>query len=151
MRLALEVLREQRDGLRQPDGGHDGVRGDQDRVQFLRHRLRPAPVPTCGREAPHRELHQPLRQDKVLYGGDHQGCPRQNLILFAYNNISFYQDVSAANPDWGCTLLRYFNPVGAHPSGMIGEDPQGTPNNLMPYVSQVAVGRRDKVISTNLL
>ena len=55
------------------------------------------------------------------------------------------QDVSAANPDWGCTLLRYFNPVGAHPSGMIGEDPQGTPNNLMPYVSQVAVGRRDKV------
>ena len=55
------------------------------------------------------------------------------------------KDVSAANPEWGCTLLRYFNPVGAHPSGMIGEDPQGTPNNLMPYVSQVAVGRRDKV------
>ena len=55
--------------------------------------------------------------------------------------------MSAANPDWGCTLLRYFNPVGAHPSGMIGEDPQGTPNNLMPYVSQVAVGRRDKVRS----
>lgn len=55
------------------------------------------------------------------------------------------KDVSAANPDWGCTLLRYFNPVGAHPSGMIGEDPQGTPNNLMPYVSQVAVGRRDKL------
>ena len=53
--------------------------------------------------------------------------------------------MSAANPDWGCTLLRYFNPVGAHPSGVIGEDPQGTPNNLMPYVSQVAVGRREKV------
>ena len=57
------------------------------------------------------------------------------------------KDVAAANPDWGCTLLRYFNPVGAHPSGMIGEDPQGTPNNLMPYVTQVAVGRRDKVES----
>jgi len=55
------------------------------------------------------------------------------------------KDVAAANPDWGCTLLRYFNPVGAHPSGMIGEDPQGTPNNLMPYVTQVAVGRRDKL------
>merc|ERR1711953_1155306 len=55
------------------------------------------------------------------------------------------KDVSAANPDWGCTLLRYFNPVGAHPSGMIGEDPQGVPNNLMPYVSQVAVGRREKL------
>ena len=55
------------------------------------------------------------------------------------------KDVSAANPDWGCTLLRYFNPVGAHPSGMIGEDPQGVPNNLMPYVAQVAVGRREKL------
>ena len=47
--------------------------------------------------------------------------------------------------DWGCLLLRYFNPVGAHPSGDIGEDPQGVPNNLMPYIAQVAVGRRDKV------
>merc|ERR1712177_196701 len=55
------------------------------------------------------------------------------------------KDQSAANPDWGCTLLRYFNPVGAHPSGMIGEDPQGVPNNLMPYVAQVAVGRRQKL------
>ena len=78
---------------------------------------------------------------------------QRKKIIFSYdnNNISFNQDVSAANPDWGCTLLRYFNPVGAHPSGMIGEDPQGTPNNLMPYVSQVAVGRRDKVTTTNLL
>jgi UDP-glucose 4-epimerase len=45
--------------------------------------------------------------------------------------------------DWSITILRYFNPVGAHPSGMIGEDPHGIPNNLMPYVSQVAVGRRE--------
>lgn len=44
---------------------------------------------------------------------------------------------------WGCTLLRYFNPVGSHPSGLIGEDPSGIPNNLMPYVAQVAVGRRE--------
>lgn len=42
-------------------------------------------------------------------------------------------------------LLRYFNPVGAHESGVIGEDPQGVPNNLMPFISQVAVGRRDKL------
>jgi len=55
------------------------------------------------------------------------------------------KDVVTANPDWGCQLLRYFNPVGAHPSGVIGEDPQGTPNNLMPYIAQVAVGRRDKL------
>jgi UDP-glucose 4-epimerase len=47
-----------------------------------------------------------------------------------------------ANPDWRMGVLRYFNPVGAHPSGMIGEDPDGVPNNLMPYVAQVAVGKR---------
>jgi len=51
------------------------------------------------------------------------------------------RDVSVARPDWSVSLLRYFNPVGAHPSGLIGEDPQGTPNNLMPYVAQVAAGR----------
>lgn len=45
--------------------------------------------------------------------------------------------------DWSITILRYFNPVGAHPSGLIGEDPHGPPNNLMPYVSQVLVGRRE--------
>ncbi|XP_023319779.1 UDP-glucose 4-epimerase isoform X2 [Eurytemora carolleeae] len=56
------------------------------------------------------------------------------------------KDVVAANPDWGCQLLRYFNPVGAHPSGCIGEDPQGIPNNLMPYIAQVAVGRREKLM-----
>jgi len=44
--------------------------------------------------------------------------------------------------NWNAALLRYFNPVGAHKSGRIGEDPQGPPNNLMPYVAQVAVGRR---------
>lgn len=47
-----------------------------------------------------------------------------------------------ANPDWRTGVLRYFNPVGAHPSGLIGEDPAGPPNNLMPYVAQVAVGKR---------
>ena len=51
-------------------------------------------------------------------------------------------DVQTANPDWNVILLRYFNPVGAHESGMIGEDPQGVPNNLTPYIAQVAVGRR---------
>ena len=51
------------------------------------------------------------------------------------------RDLCAADPAWRAVLLRYFNPVGAHPSGRIGEDPQGMPNNLMPYVMQVAVGR----------
>ena len=52
------------------------------------------------------------------------------------------QDQAIADPAWSIALLRYFNPVGAHKSGRIGEDPRGIPNNLMPYVSQVAVGRR---------
>jgi UDP-glucose 4-epimerase len=54
-------------------------------------------------------------------------------------------DLGAAEAGWQTAFLRYFNPVGAHASGRIGEDPRGTPNNLMPYVSQVAVGRRDKL------
>lgn len=53
------------------------------------------------------------------------------------------RDVFRANPDWRIAILRYFNPVGAHESGLIGEDPQGIPNNLMPYVAQVSVGRRE--------
>ncbi|KAJ8962511.1 hypothetical protein NQ318_000901, partial [Aromia moschata] len=55
------------------------------------------------------------------------------------------KDVCASDPEWKVVLLRYFNPVGAHESGLIGEDPSGTPNNLMPYISQVAVGRREKL------
>ncbi len=55
------------------------------------------------------------------------------------------RDVCAADDRWRCVLLRYFNPIGAHPSGRIGEDPQDIPNNLMPYVMQVAVGLRKEV------
>ena len=54
-------------------------------------------------------------------------------------------DLQKAQPDWSIALLRYFNPVGAHPSGDMGEDPQGIPNNLMPYISQVAVGKLEKL------
>lgn len=53
------------------------------------------------------------------------------------------RDIAKADPDWSVVLLRYFNPVGAHESGTMGEDPKGIPNNLMPYISQVAVGRRE--------
>lgn len=53
------------------------------------------------------------------------------------------QDLAVADPRWSIGNLRYFNPVGAHPSGRIGEDPQGIPNNLMPFIAQVAIGRRD--------
>lgn len=54
-------------------------------------------------------------------------------------------DLTVADDEWNVVLLRYFNPIGAHPSGLIGEDPKGIPNNLVPYVAQVAVGKRDAV------
>ena len=52
-------------------------------------------------------------------------------------------DLCKADPRWSVSLLRYFNPIGAHPSGLIGEDPKGLPNNLLPFVTQVAVGKRE--------
>lgn len=55
------------------------------------------------------------------------------------------KDVHHADPEWNLVLLRYFNPIGAHPSGKIGEDPNGIPNNLMPYITQVAVGKREEL------
>ncbi|MBQ6437465.1 MAG: UDP-glucose 4-epimerase GalE [Bacteroidales bacterium] len=54
-------------------------------------------------------------------------------------------DIRKADSQWNVVLLRYFNPVGAHPSGRIGEDPRGIPNNLMPYITQVAVGKRERL------
>ena len=55
------------------------------------------------------------------------------------------KDVRHADPEWNVVLLRYFNPIGAHPSGRIGEDPNGIPNNLMPYITQVVVGKREEL------
>ncbi len=73
------------------------------------------------------------------------GMPTNN---YGYTKLiveQLLQKLSAADERWSIALLRYFNPVGAHKSGQIGEDPQGTPNNLMPYVTQVAIGRREKL------
>jgi UDP-glucose 4-epimerase len=55
------------------------------------------------------------------------------------------RDLHASDPSWGIGILRYFNPVGAHESGLIGEDPKGVPNNLVPFVAQVAIGRRERL------
>jgi len=60
-----------------------------------------------------------------------------------YMNEQILRDTANANPDWAVALLRYFNPIGAHESGLIGEDPVGIPNNLMPYLTQVASGKRE--------
>lgn len=73
------------------------------------------------------------------------GIPSNN---YGYTKLiveQLLEKLSIADERWSIALLRYFNPVGAHKSGRIGEDPQGIPNNLMPYVTQVAVGRRDKL------
>ena len=60
-----------------------------------------------------------------------------------YMTEQILSGMSHADPKWSVCLLRYFNPIGAHPSGKMGEDPRGIPNNLMPYITQVAIGRRD--------
>ena len=73
------------------------------------------------------------------------GMPSNN---YGYTKLiveQLLEKLALADERWSIALLRYFNPVGAHQSGQIGEDPQGIPNNLMPYVTQVAVGRRDKL------
>ena len=54
-------------------------------------------------------------------------------------------DLHVADPEWNVVLLRYFNPIGAHESGLIGEDPKGIPNNLVPYIAQVAIGKLEKL------
>ena len=62
-----------------------------------------------------------------------------------YMTEQILSGMAHADPEWSVVLLRYFNPIGAHESGMIGEDPRGIPNNLMPYITQTAIGRREKL------
>lgn len=81
----------------------------------------------------------PYQEDMPL------GMPTNNYGYTKMVVEQLLEKTADSNPDWSIALLRYFNPVGAHKSGEIGEDPQGIPNNLMPFVTQVAVGRRDKL------
>jgi UDP-glucose 4-epimerase len=78
----------------------------------------------------------PIREDSRLTATNPYG---QTKLI----GEQILRDLGAADPSWQTACLRYFNPVGAHESGRIGEDPRGIPNNLMPYVTQVAVGRRE--------
>jgi UDP-glucose 4-epimerase len=74
--------------------------------------------------------------------------PLQPMNVYGHTKLMVEQvlrDLANSNPAWRIALLRYFNPVGAHSSGLIGEDPSGVPNNLMPFVAQVAVGKREKL------
>jgi UDP-glucose 4-epimerase len=89
----------------------------------------------------------------TVYGSTEEVPLTEKLPLDAINPYGrtkeqiedILSDLGASDPRWHVALLRYFNPVGAHESGRIGEDPTGVPNNLLPFVAQVAVGRRDKV------
>lgn len=89
----------------------------------------------------------------TVYGNPHAVPIREDFPLSATNPYGrskwmveeMLRDLALADNSWEIALLRYFNPVGAHESGLIGEDPAGIPNNLMPYICQVAVGRRDEL------
>jgi UDP-glucose 4-epimerase len=77
-----------------------------------------------------------------------EDCPPAPANPYARSKLiieQIIQDTYRADPKWQIVILRYFNPVGAQESGLIGEDPRGIPNNLMPYISQVAVGRRKRI------
>ena len=80
----------------------------------------------------------PIREDAALSATNPYGATK-------LMSEQILRDLAAADPSFAVACLRYFNPVGAHESGTIGEDPRGTPNNLMPYVAQVAVGRRPQL------
>lgn len=88
----------------------------------------------------------------TVYGTDQAGAT-EDRPTFATNPYGWtkvmqeqiLRDIAQADSSLRFALLRYFNPVGAHPSGTIGEDPQGIPNNLMPFIAQVAIGKRDKL------
>lgn len=90
----------------------------------------------------------------TVYGMDHPSPLHEDLSIgkatnpYGYTKIVMEQiltDLANSDDQWQVTLLRYFNPIGAHSSGLIGEDPSGVPNNLMPYITQVAIGKREQL------
>ncbi len=89
----------------------------------------------------------------TVYGDPHTTPIKEDFPLSATNPYGrsklfieeILRDLYLSDPEWKVVLLRYFNPVGAHHSGTIGEDPTGTPNNLMPFIAQTAVGKREKL------
>ncbi|MCL2055704.1 MAG: UDP-glucose 4-epimerase GalE [Oscillospiraceae bacterium] len=89
----------------------------------------------------------------TVYGAGTGGPFREDDAVSAINPYGMTKvmieriltDIAAADPKWGIALLRYFNPIGAHPSGLLGEDPTGIPNNLVPYIAQVASGKLARV------
>jgi UDP-glucose 4-epimerase len=107
----------------------------------------------CDAMRAHHCHHLVFSSSATVYGAPKQLPIAEDAALSATNPYgqtklmgeTILGDLCASDERWKIACLRYFNPVGAHESGQIGEDPRGTPNNLMPYVAQVAVGRRDKL------
>lgn len=89
----------------------------------------------------------------TVYGNNNKSPLTEELPLSATNPYGWtkliieqiFRDIFNSDTSWGISLLRYFNPIGAHESGQVGEDPNSTPNNLMPYITQVAIGKQDKL------
>ena len=109
-------------------------------------------VTLCETMREHKVKNIVFSSSATVYSGDnsmplressHTGMCTNPYGWTKYMCEQILRDTANADKEWSVTLLRYFNPIGAHPSGLIGEDPSGIPNNLMPYISQVAVGRRD--------
>ena len=104
--------------------------------------------------AKHQVKHLIFSSSATVYGDPHRVPITEEFPVAATNPYGrsklmveeILRDLYRADPSWSISLLRYFNPVGAHKSGLIGEDPQGMPNNLMPYITQVAIGKRAKLI-----
>ena len=100
------------------------------------------------------DVHKLVFSSSATVYGTEQAGATEDQTTFATNPYGWtkvmqeqiLRDVAAADPQMRVALLRYFNPVGAHASGTIGEDPSGTPNNLMPFIAQVAVGKREKLM-----
>ncbi len=102
----------------------------------------------------HARCHRIVFSSSATVYGDPESVPiRETARLSTTNPYGssklmvemIINDLARSSPAWQAGILRYFNPVGAHPSGRIGEDPRGVPNNLMPFVAQVAVGRREQL------
>jgi len=103
----------------------------------------------CQVMAQHDVKHLVLSSSATVYGESNQPPLTEDMPISAINPYGWSKvmmeqvltDLPVADPAWNVILLRYFNPIGAHPSGRIGEDPNGIPNNLVPYIAQVAVGK----------
>ena len=121
-------------------------------ARLLRQQRHRHPSPVARHAGERRQAHHLLSSATVYgdpkflpYTEDHPLSPVNPYGRTKFIVEEMLRDLFASDPSWSIGILRYFNPIGAHESGLIGEDPKGVPNNLLPFVAQVAVGRRDRL------